>query len=194
MRYIISSLILLFLAGQNAWSETVTIEKIPASVEEFLTMRDKLAVTPEGGAVMFVAALITYVENYDLGLQFFTIAMDQSALEKGNVYKGYKPGRNIYYHLDRFKEARRARTPWSYVSGTKPQGGYQAEAPYSFNFSTNSYSMQYDGSIKLFIDCSGADSPRPIRMKKNDKGLWKAVEFSSLFLDVVTITEEKDDL
>lgn len=46
--------------------------------------------------------------------------------------------------------------------------------------SNNDKARSGDGLVKLFLYSSGADSPRPIQLSRNDKGLWKAYSWSSL--------------
>ena len=41
-----------------------------------------------------------------------------------------------------------------------------------------------DERAKLFVFSSGADSPRPVTVKKNNRGLWKATSYSSLDVGV----------
>ncbi len=193
MRYVVLLLSLLLFPVVLSAKE-ISIQSMPTTAEEFIALRNTLSSTPEGGAAMFMVALITYVDNYELGKVFFTIALDQSALSTGSVYKGYAPGGSIQYHLDRFKDPRRKRTPYAYIKGTSPDKQYAASLPYVFSIAQNKYSVQSDGSIKVYVDCTGASYPRPIRMTKNDKGLWKASEFSSMFLDVQTVEAQNDDL
>jgi hypothetical protein len=193
MRYVVL-LLSLFLFPALLSAEDISVKSMPRTADEFIALRNTLSSSPEGGAALFMVALITYVDNYDLGRVFFTIALDQSALSTGSVYKGYAPGGSIQYHLDRFKDPRRKRTPYAYIKGTSPDKQYAASLPYVFSIAQNKYSVQSDGTIKVYVDCSGASYPRPIRMKKNDKGVWKAVEFSSMFLDVQTVEAQNDDI
>ena len=85
----------------------------------------------------------------------------------------------------------------SYVLGTSHEQGYALppSGPYQIMIdSTNPY-QPGAGMKKLFISCSGADSPRPITLKVNDKGLWKAHEWSSLQLGMrAPVVHKSDDL
>ena len=48
-------------------------------------------------------------------------------------------------------------------------------------FSTNPHSGDpAHGTVKLFVECSGADSPRPVTLKRDPDGRWAPVEWSSL--------------
>ncbi|MDA3940376.1 MAG: hypothetical protein PF693_13895 [Spirochaetia bacterium] len=68
--------------------------------------------------------------------------------------------------------------------------------PFLIETSTNKYSEISETEIKLFVACSGASSPRPVRVKRNSSGLWKVDEFSSLVVGVMAPSETRkvDDL
>jgi hypothetical protein len=54
-----------------------------------------------------------------------------------------------------------------------------------FTFSDNPHSGDPEtGTFKVFITSSGASSPRPVTVKRNDKGIWKAYEWSTLIVGV----------
>ena len=40
------------------------------------------------------------------------------------------------------------------------------------------------GVFKVFFSCSGADSPRPITLARNKRGIWKASGWHSLLVTV----------
>ena len=161
----------------------ITVDDVPASTDAFLALRDKLSGTPEGGAALFIIAMMRFVEDPELGEQFFTIALDRGNLQKTSKgYKGYRPGNSLQYHLNRLKNMQHL--PGSYALGTSPADGYQASAPYRFEFTRNKYSKIKETQIKVFVACSGASSPRPVTLKQNDKGIWKVHEASSLFVGV----------
>lgn len=183
----IFSLVMTLFASDTV---TVTVQTMPTSPDAFIELREQIAKTPEGGATMAILAMMTFVENETLGKQFLTIALDRSQIESGNVYKGYAPQRSFNYHLSRMKDPGRKHLYRSYIVGTSPESNYQASLPYRFSFTRNRYSVikrDDEGNpvqVKVFAACSGASSPRPLAMKKNASGIWKAYEMSSLFLDV----------
>lgn len=182
------------IADENS-EETITIPAIPETVDEFVELRNSIAKTPEGGAAVFVVALIKFTEDPGLGEIFLTIALHRSALIKSaRGYKGFRPGNSIQYHMTRIK--RRPYMVRSYVKGATPENGYELpESDLQIALSRNRYSKRGDDYIKIFVDCSGANSARPVALKENDRGYWKAYEASSLYLDVVPpVTDDGDDL
>ena len=59
-----------------------------------------------------------------------------------------------------------------YFVGSTPENDYQPNAPYTVEVSENQYSYEEQGIAKLFISSGGADSPRPIKLRKAKDGKW----------------------
>jgi hypothetical protein len=197
---LIMSLLMIYFTGSllitQDDTQTISIDKIPDSIEEFTEMRDEIAGTPEGGAAMFIVAMNKYVEDEDLGIQFFTLILDMYHLRKTSSkpnVKGYAPNVMFNEFLRRIKS--KPYLPASYISGTSPENKYELpEAPYKIEISRNPYSVVKEGErIKVFVECSGADSARPITLQKNSNDIWKAYEFSSMSLGIREPEEEVID-
>ncbi|MBN2571263.1 MAG: hypothetical protein JXA68_03985 [Ignavibacteriales bacterium] len=185
--FLVSLFVCTISFSQNNEVYTVEISDVPTSIESFTSLRDELSVTPQGGASVFVVAMLMYVQNAELGIQAFTIALDRNNLVEDNSgYKGFKPDKSFTYMVQNYLQPR----PYlanSYLLNTTFTDGYVLPSkPYQIKLSTNPYSQISETEIKLFIECSGADSPRPIIMKKNDKGIWKTSNYSSLFVGIKT--------
>lgn len=164
----------------------VEINKIPSSIEAFLELRSELADSPEGAAALFVAAMLMYNKDKDLGTDAFTIAVDRSLLkEVSGGYKGFAPGNNFANAIRNYF-APRPYLANSYIKDTKVKDGYKLPkaSPYEVAMKRNPHSEQSNGDIKVFVACSGADSPRPITLRKNNRGVWKVVNYSSLFVGI----------
>lgn len=176
---------------------TITLDKLPTNIEEFLEMRNKISNTPEGGATTMIVALILYSQNAELGISCLTIAVDKSRLSKttkNEGYKGYIVSKNDL-NLIQSQIKRAPYVPFSYIKGTKVDDGYKLpKGKLVFDYSTNAYSGdEKSGEIKLFIPSSGADSARPLRVKKNDAGVWKSSEWSSLIVGIRAPKVDDDD-
>ena len=185
---IIALAITIFLVSAvsaQAQSREVTISSIPASADEFIQMRDQLATTPEGGAAMLIVAMMGFSKSETLGMQFLTLALDQGNVGSGNAYKGYAPSSSIMYHVNRLNRQNVWwYTPFAYVAGATAENNYKVSAPYKIVTSRNKYSGdESSGRVKVFVNVHGF-SPRPITLKKNDNGIWKAYECSSVFVNV----------
>lgn len=172
--------------SNNSNQPAVDIERLPTTVEEFKTLRDRIATTPEGGAAAFVIALKMYFDNPAVGIQCVIMQCHLPTLSQGsgpNSYGGYTLGNSDRSTL----ETQRERSPWvmsSYFPGATPENNYQMPSgAFKLRFSTNNYSGNAsEGTLKVFIPSSGADSPRPVTMVRNDRGVWKATMWSSLIV------------
>ncbi|MBU1076652.1 MAG: hypothetical protein KKH98_05125 [Spirochaetes bacterium] len=171
----------------------IHIDMIPKTVEEFISLRDKVAVYPEGGVVMLVLAAKIYVENKEEGMKCFTIVLERNNLQKNHKgYKGWSPDSSFQWKLKYLDQM-----PWApntYFSGTSGDNGYKLpEGPWKFILKTNKYSKR-PKSIKFFIETSGADNPRPFSVSKNNKGIWKiSGNASSFFTGMKAPKKDVDD-
>jgi hypothetical protein len=177
-----------FIAPQAKAQITQSIAKIPTTIEDFVELRNQLASTPEGGATTFVVAMMMYTENETLGMQAFTVVLDQNNLVEGgakSVYMGFSPSPRVQHDIRNYYGKYKDHLANSYIVGTSHTDNYKlSSAPYKMEFTRNRYTEQTDGSMRIFIKCNGADSPRPITLKKNNRGIWKVTNYSSLFVGV----------
>lgn len=154
------------------------IDAIPESVEGFLALRDTLADTPQGGAAVFVVAMYVYSVDVELGVPLLTIALDSGDLTDGpRGYKDKEPTKRVL----RSMQERILDRPYlaaSYFQGTSAENGYALPVP-PLEIKVLEQDMD-KGSGKVFVHCTGADSPRPIQLKKNSRGYWKAASYGSL--------------
>jgi hypothetical protein len=82
--------------------------------------------------------------------------------------------------------------------GSTPENNYSVPMDnIEFSFSSNKYSGDpAEGLTKIYVYCSGAATPRPSTMKRNEKGIWKVKEYSSLYVGIQGPASSKrvDDL
>ena len=158
------------------------VNYLPKTQQELETIAQDYSQTPEGAAVLCVLAL--------------NIASTNTSLTS-KVMKVLNP--DISNSMLQLIERQLKKNPYvirSYFLGTSPENGYtiQEIAP-QVELSTNRYSgTAEEGKIKFFIDCSGADSPRPIAVRKNSQAKWYAHEFSSLIVGIRTPASYNDNL
>ena len=163
---------------------TVKIKKLPTSIDEFVQMRNNIATSPEGGAAMFLVALKIYVENPELGKQCLVTVVNRNSLREGTTYKGYQL-LNTDMNLIERQMGHDKNIPNSYIKGSSPQNNYTVKLPYEYEFTSNRYSGdKINGPFKLFVKCSGAYSPRPMSLKKNNRGIWKLSNWSSVLVGI----------
>jgi len=181
--FIIAMLISMAMIQLNA--QTVKIKEAVLTVDKFLEIRDKISSTPEGGAAVFLLALKVYTDDPKIGKQCLVIAVDQDNLQKGDIYMGYELFNADMDFIKRQIFEKNRKLPNSYISGSSPENGYDVKLPYTFEFMSNPSSGDVaSGTYKIFVKCSGADSPRPITLKKNNRGLWKVSEYSSILVGI----------
>lgn len=165
---------------------SVSIDILPEKLEDFVALRDRVAVTPQGGAAVLVAALLLYVRDRDLGLQCLSAIMTHERLSEGHGgYDGRRVRTADAQHVaGQFKK--QTYLPASYIKGATPANGYELPAPpYVVECSGNPYSGDLEsGTYKVFVECSGASTPRPVTLKRDQQGLWKAHEWSTLTVGI----------
>lgn len=176
---------------------TVEIDHLPESIEEFVALRDRIAATPQGGAAVMVVALLLYAEDSVLGEQALTIAVDRERLQEGaGGYRGWQLRKRPQQLIQR-QILDSPHIPRSYVLGTTPENGYRLpEPPYCVECQAGPYSGDVEtGTYQVFVTSSGAPSARPVTLHRNQRGIWKAYEWSSLLLGVrPPAQDDPDDL
>ena len=160
--------------------EPIAFETLPTSIEAFQALQDQVAQTPQGGAAMMVLALWLYAEDPALGRPCLALAVDPQRLQDGAL------ARTAQARIDE-QLAAQPYLPRSYVRGAAPANGYQVpDPPYVIEFAFNPRSGNpASGQVKAFVVCSGAASPRPVTVRRDGSGLWRANEWSSLVMGIV---------
>lgn len=154
------------------------------SLEEFQAAYDQSS-TPEEVAALFVRAMAVFTRDQDQGQARFTMLLTPAQIEDGDVYDGKQPGKSFRYLLGQLEK--KPYTAWSYISGATPGNGYAVEGgeqAWQVELKPDGIASDDPDRVKFFVYSSGADSPRPIRLKKNTQGKWKVEEASSLFVGV----------
>ncbi len=90
-----------------------------------------------------------------------------------NWLRGPRPlnGQEISFLNDRFRDGK-SYIPFSYFVGASPENGYTPRQPFTLLVGSNHTSNVEEGYCKLFIPCGGADSPRPIKLRRKGDGQW----------------------
>lgn len=149
-----------------------TLKKLPADSEEFASELQEYRKTPEGAVAGCIAALNIMAENFEEGEKAFLALVPDT------------PSNSI-----RLAGRQLAESPWlirSYFAGTSPENGYTVPEERVLNLSTNLYSGSPEqGSVKFFVDCSGAQSARPVTVERKGNGSWYPREWSSLVMGMV---------
>ena len=144
-------------------SETVTFAKLPANLAELQALPEASLENPNAVAALVVAALSAYTSDKN------------AAIEMLNFLRGPRPLSNydIQFLADRFRG--KDYLMRSYFEGSSPENNYTPAQPYSVTVSENPHSRDAFGGgyITLYVKCSGADSPRPLKLRlKPSVGKW----------------------
>lgn len=141
-------------------TERIAFPFIPDSFERFLSLPQSAMKTPFETAAMAVLALSVYPENKDLSFRML------------EALRGPRPLTNMdkQFITDRFRG--KDYIMRSYFDGAVAENDYCPSKPYTVTVSDNQYSYAEQGLAKLFVACGGADSPRPIQLRKAKDGKW----------------------
>jgi hypothetical protein len=118
-----------------------------------------------------------------LGEQLVVLGTIEERLTKGakGVYKGYGLDSSADYLIKQLDQ--HAYCSRGHVAGATPDNNYALpdsnRLTVEFRQQQKYVGKVEDGDYKVFVKTSGADSARPMRMKRNEKGIWKTAEWSS---------------
>lgn len=141
--------------------ETFTFTALPESVEEMRGLLEAAMDTPFQTAALTICALCAFAASQEVGTQLL------------NFLRGPRPlnGHDISFIKDRLREER-SYIPFSYFAGASPENNYTPTQPYSVTVSSDAHSYDEKDYARLYIACGGADSPRPIKLRKKGNGQW----------------------
>ena len=148
-------------ASNLGGSRTFTFQSLPTNVNQLKALPESKLDNPYATAALSVLALTRYGDSVDdciEMLDFLKGPEDVSTYEKqfirdrlnGKIYKVF-----------------------SFFKGTSPSNNYTPSKPYTITVSSNSYSFNEDNWATLYVQSSGADNPRPVKLrKKPSTGEW----------------------
>ena len=140
--------------------------------------------SPEGGAACLVLASLLYAQDEALGLQALTAMLDGNAVKGPPVWDEKGPAEvDVASFKQKWgKDAGQDHVPRSYVQGTSADEGYLlGQPPYVIKLKARD---EEKGTAQVLVYSTGADHARPVTLKRNDKGVWQATDWSSLLLNV----------
>ncbi len=147
----------------------VTLESLPANLEELQAMPGADLTDEYTVAALAVAVLCNYENDQDETFRMMDFLRGPEPLDKTDQ-------RFISERLEG-----RSYIIRSYLKGATPDNNYTPSTPYVVEISENSSSRAEKGYVKLFVRSSGADTPRPITLrKKASTGQWFVYRMSIL--------------
>ena len=147
---------------------SVNIGAMPVSLAEFKSKDGTNLKDPHKVVALTILALCTYPHNKDL------------CIEMLNFLKGPTPlsPHDIQFLRDRF--VGKDYLAVSFLEGATQENNYTPTEPYNVNVYKTSHSEDAlsEGYLQLFVKSGGADSARPIRLrKKPSTGEWFLWEY-----------------
>jgi len=155
-------------AGESR-SETFTFAALPAALAELQALPEASLDTPFKTAALAIAALCRLQEN------------EFAALEMLNFLKGPEPLSEYEKQFIKERLAGKYYKSFSFFAGASVENGYKPEVPYRITVSANPYSFDNENWAVLYVQSAGADSPRPVKLrKKPSTGQWFLNELQCL--------------
>ena len=147
----------------------VIIQKIPENLQEFEVLAAK-GQQPECICALFLCALALFERDKEAG----TAAM--------NLLRGPKPMTPYDCQFLRDRLRGKSYLPLAYFEGATPGNNYQPRVPYILNVLADPRPQDIEpGYLRVFLTTSGADSPRPMKLRqKVSTGEWFLWEYSSI--------------
>lgn len=177
----------LIIGAATAYAGTpedrVHLGLLPPTLQDFQHLQ-KGAVTPERGATLLILAMLVFEDDPNVAEKMVIEAITDDNLEiTASGTKSLMPHMKDHLYKRLALDPNIAR---SYVEGATPQNGYALPqgVGYTFRFSRNRLSQVSDTEVRVFVATGGQGTPRPVSMKLQPDGIWKAEEASSLFVGV----------
>ena len=152
----------------NNKKEKIVFNSLPETYEQFISLPQASLSTPFQTAAMTVLAFCYYPKDSELCYKMIDFLRGPQPMNDSDKS----------FIRDRFTD--KDYVPRSYFAGATLNNDYQPVAPYTIEVSENQYSYDEQGYAKLFIKSGGADSPRPIKLRKAKDGKWYLWEYSSI--------------
>ena len=142
-------------------SETFTFQALPESLAEMQALPEASLDSPFQTAALTVCALCAYAADKQIGIEML------------NWLRGPRPLSNheLSFLRDRFMDGK-TYVPFSYFEGAVPDNDYTPDEPFTVTFTTNPYSDDNEGYMKLFVKSGGADNVRSIVLRMRGDGKW----------------------
>ncbi len=145
----------------------VTLNNIPTTLEEFKSLPQLQLTSPDDTCAAFLCALSLYIKNKDAGIA----AMD--------ILRGPRPMTPYDAQFLRDRLRGKEYLAMAYFDGATPQNNYTPSLPYVLDVMPDPRPQDIEeGYIRVFLKTTGADSPRPVKLRsKADQ--WFLWEYSS---------------
>ncbi len=157
-----------------ATSKTFTFATLPTTKAQLTALPEYALNSPFATAALTVLAMHAYTLNTQNGIEMF------------DAIKGPQPLSAYDKQFLKDRLSGKEYLPSSYMQGSSPQNGYTPTTPYTITVSDNPYSYDEQNYAKLYITSSGADYPRPIKLRAKGEQwfLWENMLLPSIRVPV----------
>lgn len=149
--------------------ETFTFTDIPRSVADLKALPESDLSTPFKTCALTMLVLLNYGDNVD------------ATIEMLNFLKGPEPMNQFQIQFLRDRLQGKEYVARSFFEGSSPANNYIPNEPLKITVFDNPYSYPEAGWATLFMNSTGADSPRQIKLRlKPSTNQWFLVENQAL--------------
>ena len=160
-------------------SKTFTFNSLPKNVDELKRLPEAKCSTPDETAALTVLALTRYEES------------PEDCIEMLNFLKGPEEVTTYEKQFIRERIKDKGYKVMSFFKGTRPDNNYTPSKPYTVTVSSNPYSFDNANWATLYLTSSGADNPRPVKLReKPSTGEWFLNEIQ--FLSDIRLPANQD--
>lgn len=150
-------------------SETFVFNSLPTSVDELRAFPEFSLDTPFKGAALALAALMYYETNPNVCYDMI------------DALRGPAPLTVYAKQFLRDRLGGKMYVVRSFFAGSSPANSYTPTQPWTVTVHVNSDAYLTGDRTNVFVQSSGADSPRPIQMRlKPSEGRWYVTEIQCL--------------
>ena len=140
--------------------QVFVFQKLPENVQQMQALPEYAMSNPFMTAALTVAALCRYEKD------------PNATVEMLNALRGPRPLSVYETQFLRDRLAGKGYKPFSFFQGAVPANEYTPDMPYTIRIFDNPYSYTNEGYARLLIRSGGADSERPLTLRKLKNGQW----------------------
>lgn len=150
----------------------ITFEQLPTTLDLLRALPQADLQEPQDAAALLIPALCLWPTNQITALEMISFLKGPQALSV----------REIQFINERLRG--KAYLPFSYFEGTSPEKGYVLSGPYKVTIFSLSNSFDESSYAKLYLKSTGADSLRPVQLRKMESSgewfLWEQMLLSDI--------------
>ena len=150
-------------------SETFTFNALPTNTAELQALPESSLDSPYKTVALALAALCNFEAN------------EAATHEMLNFLKGPEPLSNYEKQFLKDRLQGKQYKTFSFFAGATPDNNYTPNKPYQITVDATPYSFDNENWAVMYVNSGGADSPRPVKLrKKPSTGQWFINEIQCL--------------